>query len=715
MSKLTQSELERHLWGAADILRGTVDAGDYKQYIFGLLFYKRLCDVWQEEYEALLADTGDKAEAADPDEHRFHIPKEHRWDAVRQHSTQIGQRLNNALAAIEDANLRLRGVFGDVDFANQDRFSDALLEKLLRHFEKHRLRNADVPADMLGDAYLYLIKMFAEGAGKKGGEFYTPRQIVRLMVEIVEPRPGMSIYDPTCGSGGMLLEAVQYLKDRGENARSLSLYGQEKNFATWGIAEINLFLHDVDDAFIAKGDTILSPKRYDPKAREFVEGVGAYDRVLANPPFSEKVWGYEVWQNGDPFGRDQYGCPPKGYGDLAFVQHMLASLKDDGVLAVVVPHGVLFRGGAEGRIREALLRADVVDAVIGLAPNLFYGATIPAVILVLRRNRPKDRAGRILIVNGEETYLPGRAQNALTDNDIKHIADTVHAFKDVEFFSRAVPLEEIAAKNFTLNIIRYVKASPDAERENLDEQLESLQALLDARSETERRMASALARLRPKNQNDDDWPALRFSDLASYVNGRAFKPDDWGDVGLPIIRIAQISNRNAETNFYDGEVEDRHLINDGDLIFSWSATLAVIMWDRGPAVLNQHLFKVTPVDGVDKDWLRYCLEWSIPRLADEAHGTTMKHIKKGTLSSQTTPVPPLNEQIEIAEFFRSIDAAIASSVALVDSGTGSLSGEGHLQHVKRALLDAVMSGEHRLAPIREVEMTPKTVIHEDAG
>ena len=357
MAKLTQQELERHLWGAADILRGTVDAADYKQYIFGLLFYKRLCDVWDEEFEALLAETGDRNEAADPDEHRFHIPAEHRWEAVRQHATQIGQRLNNALAAIEDANLRLRGVFGDVDFANQDRFSDALLERLLAHFEKHRLRNADVPADMLGDAYLYLIKMFAEGAGKKGGEFYTPRQIVRLMVEILEPRPGMSIYDPTCGSGGMLLEAVQYLKDRGEDARTLSLYGQEKNFATWGIAEINLFLHNVDDAFIAKGDTILSPKRYDPKAREFVEGIGAYDRVLANPPFSEKVWGYDVWQNGDPFGRDVYGCPPKGYGDLAFVQHMLASLKDDGMLAVVVPHGVLFRGGADARHRHPAQRS----------------------------------------------------------------------------------------------------------------------------------------------------------------------------------------------------------------------------------------------------------------------------------------------------------------------------------------------------------------------
>lgn len=495
MAKLTQAELERHLWGAADILRGTVDAGDYKQYIFGLLFYKRLCDVWDEEFEALLAEIGDAEEAADPSEHRFHIPRDHRWDEVRKHATQIGQRLNNALAAIEDANLRLRGVFGDVDFANQDRFSDALLEKLLAHFEKHRLRNADVPADMLGDAYLYLIKMFAEGAGKKGGEFYTPRSIVRLMVEILQPRPGMSIYDPTCGSAGMLLEAVQYVKDRGEDARSLSLFGQEKNFATWGIAEINLFLHNVDDAFIAKGDTILSPKRYDRAAREFVEGIGAYDRVLANPPFSEKVWGHDIWQNGDPFGRDVYGCPPKGYGDLAFVQHMLASLKDDGMLAVVVPHGVLFRGGAEGRIREAMLAADVIEAVVGLAPNLFYGAGIPAALLICHKQKPADRRGRLLIVNGDATYTPGKAQNFLTDDNIAALADAVHGFADIDKLARVVPVEEIAANGHNLNISRYVQTSADAEAVDVAAEIAKLQHLITKRNEAEAVMFGHLRRL----------------------------------------------------------------------------------------------------------------------------------------------------------------------------------------------------------------------------
>lgn len=495
MAKLTQQELERHLWQAADILRGTVDAGDYKQYIFALLFYRRLCDVWDEEFEKLLAETGDRDEAADPDEHRFHVPSQHRWDALRKRSTQIGQNLNNAFAAIEDANLRLKGIFGDVDFANQERFPDAQLEKLLAHFEKHRLRNADVPADMLGDAYMYLIKQFAEGSGKKGGEFYTPRQVVRLIVACLDPQPGMSIYDPTGGSGGMLLEAVQHLKEKGQDPKSLALYGQEKNLGTWAIAQINLFLHDIDDAFIAKGDTILNPKRYDPKMREFVDGIGAYDRVMANPPFSEKVWGYEVWSSGDHYGRDKYGCPPKGYGDFAFVQHMIASLKDDGMLGVVVPHGVLFRSGAEGRIREAILRADIVDAVIGLAPNLFYGAGIPAAILVIRKVKPQARRGAVLIINGDATFQAGKAQNTLTDRHVATLAEAFHGYVDIDRLARVVSFSEIEANDFNLNISRYVQTSEDAEPVNVPDAVAKLRESIAARDDAERAMFEHLLRL----------------------------------------------------------------------------------------------------------------------------------------------------------------------------------------------------------------------------
>lgn len=495
VAKLSQQELERHLWQAADILRGTVDAGDYKQYIFALLFYRRLCDVWDEEFEKLLVETGDRDEAADPDEHRFHVPAEHRWDALRKRSTQIGQHLNNAFAAIEDANLRLKGIFGDVDFANQERFPDAQLEKLLAHFEKHRLRNADVPADMLGDAYMYLIKQFAEGSGKKGGEFYTPRQVVRLIVACLDPQPGMSIYDPTGGSGGMLLEAVQHLKEKGQDPKSLALYGQEKNLGTWAIAQINLFLHDIDDAFIAKGDTILNPKRYDPKTREFVDGIGAYDRVMANPPFSEKVWGYEVWSNGDHYGRDKYGCPPKGYGDFAFVQHMIASLKDDGILGVVVPHGVLFRGGAEGRIREAMLRADIIEAVIGLAPNLFYGAGIPAAILIVRKTKAERRRSRVLIVNGDSTFRPGKAQNVLLDEHVQTMVRAFEEFSDIDKLARVVTLEEIESQQFNLNVSRYVQTGADAPSYDVVQEVAKLRELIAERDRAEAVMLSHLTRL----------------------------------------------------------------------------------------------------------------------------------------------------------------------------------------------------------------------------
>lgn len=305
----------------------------------------------------------------------------------------------------------------------------------------------------------------------------------------------MSIYDPTCGSAGMLLESVQHLKDRGENPRSLSLYGQEKNLSTWAIAEINLFLHDIDDAFIAKGDTILSPKRYDPNAKEFVAGIGAYDRVMANPPFSEKVWGYEVWANGDLFGRDKYGCPPKGYGDLAFVQHMIASLKDDGMLGVVVPHGVLFRGGAEGRIREAMLKADVIEAVIGLASHLFYGASIPAAILIIRKSKPKDRTGKVLVINGDATFQPGKAQNALTDANVRTLADTFRAFADAEKLARVVPVDEIEAHGFNLNISRYVQTGADAKAADVGAEVAKLQELIAKRNDAEAVMFEHLRRL----------------------------------------------------------------------------------------------------------------------------------------------------------------------------------------------------------------------------
>jgi type I restriction enzyme M protein len=702
MAKLTQQELERHLWGAADILRGTVDAGDYKQYIFGLLFYKRLCDVWDEEYEKLLAETGDREEAVDPDEHRFHIPTEHRWDAMRQQSTQIGQRLNNALAAIEDANLRLRGVFGSVDFANQDRFSDALLEKLLAHFEKHRLRNADAPADMLGDAYLYLIKMFAEGAGKKGGEFYTPRSIVRLMVEIIDPRPGMSVYDPTCGSAGMLLEAVQYLKDRGEDARSLSLYGQEKNFATWGIAEINLFLHDVDDAFIAKGDTILSPKRYDPKAREFVEGVGAYDRVLANPPFSEKVWGYEVWQNGDPFGRDDYGCPPKGKGDFAFIQHMIASLKTSGVLAVVLPHGVLFRGGAERSTRAAMLSQNIIEAVIGLPPNLFYGATLPACIVIFNRAR-RDRKG-VFFINAVEEFRPGDNQNEMLDYHVERVVAAYKNAADIEHFARFVSFEEIANRKFSLAISRYVHPKSEDIVVDVSSDVNRLEELLEKRRTAEQVMQSQLSGLVAVSGSTEEWDEAPLEDLAHFI-GRGASPTYseelsgiWA-ISQKCVKDGAFEMTQARAHDPSKKIKENAWLLPFDICINSTGTGTlgrVALWNGHAerCFADTHITIVRPKQAVVvPKYLCEFLSWSpttVTIYRDCVTGSTNQiELGKSAFSELICPLPPPEVQLAIARVLASIDDAIAATLVLA-RGSGN-SQEGHLRSLKRTVASALFS------------------------
>ncbi len=491
-SKLTLDQLERHLWGAADILRGSIDSGDYKHYIFGLLFYKRLCDVWAEEYELLLEELGDEEEALDPKEHRFQIPKGHSWKDVRKKSHNIGEALTLAFHAIEDANEPLQQIFQDIDFNNKERFPDAVLEKLLQHFEKHRLRKADVEPDVLGQAYEYLISQFADDAGKKGGEFYTPRQVVKLMVECLRPEEGMSIYDPACGSGGMLLEATHYMERNEQDARSLSLFGQEKNLNTWAICRMNMFLHDIADAKVERGDTLLDPKHVEGGAKKKLK---TFDVVLANPPFSLSPWGYDVWSKGDPWGRYTFGCQPASYGDLAFVEHMVASLNDTGRMAVVVPHGVLFRAGAEGVIRQGLLEADLVEGVIGVGPNLFYGAGIPAAVLLLNKKKSSARKKKILLINGAEELVPGKAQNSLTDANVQRMSKAFLAFKDEECFARLVDLEEIAKNDFNLNLTRYVQTGETEVVIDIAAEVKKLHSLVAERNEAEARLYGFLREL----------------------------------------------------------------------------------------------------------------------------------------------------------------------------------------------------------------------------
>ncbi len=465
----TPKQLEAHLWQAANILRGKIDSSDFKHYIFGLLFYKRINDVWEEEYDDRLRRLGDPRRAAAPKGHRFHLPREASWSNLRGHTVDIGRRLNAAFRAIEKANPRLAGVFQDVDFDNPNRFPDATLMLLLEHFEKHRLRNSDVEPDMLGNAYEYLIGQFADDAGKKGGEFYTPKQVVRLIIECLQPQPGMAIYDPACGSGGMLLEASHYLERQGVDPGTLQLFGQEMNLNTWAICQMNLFLHGIDDAHVVRGDTLRDPKHLRPEG-----GLATFDRVLANPPFSLKSWGHETWKSGDRLGRNVYGCPPPSYGDLAFVQHMVASLEPAGMLGVVLPHGILFRGAVEAKIRRGLVEDDLVEAVLGLPQNLFYGTGISACVVIMNRDKPRCRRSRVLFVDGaHEELLRGR----LTDRSVERLSDAFRSYQDQEHFARVATREEIEANSFDLSIGLYVQPEEAEELIDVQQELEACKRL----------------------------------------------------------------------------------------------------------------------------------------------------------------------------------------------------------------------------------------------
>jgi len=377
-----------------------------------------------------------------------------------------------------------------VDFANKERFPDHLIESLLHHFETYRMRTVDVPSTMLGDAYEYLIAKFADDAGKKGGEFYTPKAVVRLMVEILRPEAGMTVYDPTCGSGGMLLESVHYMERKGLTASALTLYGQEKNLNTWAICKMSLFLHDIDDAFVERGDTLL-----DPKHTSGDKSIKQFDMVIANPPFSLKDWGHKVWSKGDSYGRDIYGCPPKSYGDLAFIQHMIASLNPTGRMAVVCPHGVLFRGGAEGKIRQGMLDADLVEAVVGLGPNLFYGTGIPAAVLFIDKNKPANRKGKVLIVNGDKDIVEGKNQNSLSEENVAKLAEAVHRYEDQELFCRVVDLAEIQENDHNLNLTRYVQTDPPPPSIDVKAEVAKLTELMAKRDEAESKMVGFLKEL----------------------------------------------------------------------------------------------------------------------------------------------------------------------------------------------------------------------------
>ncbi len=448
---MSQQELESYLWGAATLLRGLIDASDYKQYIFPLLFFKRLSDVWDEDYDSGLEETGDEAYAQATANDRFEIPDGAHWSGVRTASRDVGRALINAFRAIEAANPeRLSGVFGNASWTDKAQMPDETLKNLIEHFSAQTLSLAAVPEDELGNGYEYLIKHFADDSGHTAQEFYTNRTLVHLMAQMLEPKPGERIYDPTVGTGGMLISALAEVKRQGGDHRTLGLYGQERIHITAAIARMNLVLHGVEDFHIARGNTLRNPA--------FVEAdrLRTFDVVLANPPYSIKKWNREAWQN-DPWGRNFLGTPPQGRADYAFFQHILKSLDPrTGRCAILFPHGVLFRN-EEAEMRRKLVESDLLECVLGLAPNLFYNSPMEACIVVCRTRKPAGRRGRILFIDAVQQVARERAQSFLRPEHQERILKAYQVFADEPGFAQVVTTEEVLAKDGNMSIPRYVK------------------------------------------------------------------------------------------------------------------------------------------------------------------------------------------------------------------------------------------------------------------
>jgi type I restriction enzyme M protein len=448
---MTQQQLEKYLWGAATQLRGTIDAGDYKQYIFPLLFFKRICDVYDEEFETALKESkGDMEYASFAEHHHFLVPEGAHWNEVRETTTNVGVALQDAMRAIEKANPdTLYGIFGDASWTNKNRLSDETLTNLIEHYSEHKLSLSNIPDDKLGNAYEYLIKEFADDSGHTAAEFYTNRTVVKLMTMIMDPQPGESVYDPTCGSGGLLLNCALHLKDEGKEYRTLKLYGQEINLITSAIARMNMFMHGIEEFSIVRGDTLARP------AFLHNDELQKFNVVLANPPYSIKAWDQKGFAN-DPYGRNLWGVPPQGCADYAFEQHIQKSLDENNGRSICLwPQGLLDRNSEE-EIRRNFLLSDRLEAVIGLGRNLFYNSGMESCLVISKTNKSERAKGQVLFINAFDLVRKEKTISYLNDDHISTIFNAYTDFTEKEGLSSVVSVDEIIKNRSSLNINLYV-------------------------------------------------------------------------------------------------------------------------------------------------------------------------------------------------------------------------------------------------------------------
>ena len=683
-NRITQQELESYLWGAAVYLRGTIDAGDYKQFIFPLLFYKRVCDVFDEETRAALAESGgDESFAAYPENHRFQVPADAHWRRVRNTASDIGQTLQSGMRAIETANPdKLFGIFGDAQWTNKDRLSDAMLRDLVEHFSTLDLSIANLPEDELGQGYEYLIKKFADDSGHTAAEFYTNRTVVHLMTELLEPQPGESIYDPTCGSGGMLLSTIARLRRQGKEWRNVRLYGQERNLMTSSIARMNCFLHGIEDFQVVRGDTLSDPK--------FIRGdrLMQFDVVLANPPYSIKQWDRAAFA-ADPWGRNIYGTPPQGRADYAFWQHILCSLKPDtGRSAILFPHGVLFRQ-EEAEMRRRLIEADVIECVLGLGPNLFYNSPMEACVVICRTTKPSKRRGRILFINAVDQVTRERAQSFLADEHIERIVEAYRGFTDEPGFTRVATLEEVRAKGGSLSIPLYVESTTaNGAEESASEN--TLVEALDAWATSRVEVASILPKVLPDAslpmleefiitskadkifEDRDGWARVRFGDVVENLNETERNPVESGlerFIGLEHLEPGSLHVRTWGS-VADGTTFTRRC-RPGQVLFgkrrAYQRKVAIAEFD---AVVSGDIYVLAPKNdrllpellpfiGLSERFFQHAVATSAGSLSPRTNWNSLARFE--------FELPPMDQQRRIAEMMWAVDDVMRSCDLLLDS------------------------------------------------
>jgi type I restriction enzyme M protein len=669
--RISQQQLESYLWGAAVLLRGTIDAGDYKQFIFPLLFYKRLCDVFDEETQLALKESGGDAKfAAYPENHRFQVPEESHWRNVRQSAKNVGVALQSSMRAIETANQeKLYGIFGDAQWTNKDRLSDAMLRDLIEHFSSLELTVANLPEDELGQGYEFLIKKFADDSGHTAAEFYTNRTVVHLMTEMLDVQPGESVYDPTCGTGGMLLSCVAQLRRQKKEWRNVKLFGQERNLMTSSIARMNCFLHGIEDFRVERGDTLAEPK--------LVQGdrLMRFDVCLANPPYSIKQWDREAFAS-DPWGRNLYGTPPQGRADYAFWQHIMCSLMPKtGRCAILFPHGVLFRQ-EESDMRRKLIESDVVECVLGLGPNLFYNSPMEACVVICRTAKPKARKNKILFINAVNEVTRERAQSFLTDDHIARIVKAYEQFKDEPGFTRVATLEEIRAKDGNLSIPLYIASAATGNNHEVKARVD-LAGSMDQWRKSSTAVGQSLAELLPKmavpGWNDKanpnwaklplfdrkGWKRVAFGQFADSVNERV-EPADAAEeiyVGLDDLDSGSLHIRRWGKG--SDVIGTKLRFRKGDIIFgrrrAYQRKLAVAEVD---GICSAHAMVVRAKPAVVlPEFLPFLMmsDRFMNRAVEISVGSLSPTINWTTLKLEEFDLPPLDQQRRIAEILWAVD------------------------------------------------------------